>query len=213
MASAMFQLSVGRQVKRQPELRPGDIRECLDQAMHEIAVFADEKHISITPELDISDEPLYFDSGQMEQVLVNVLDNACKFTPKYGEIEVRAYPYFWERRVLAPLRHSGHERRRRNDSASNAYRVDVRNSGSPIPQQHLRCIFEEYMSYGGGQDRSGGGLGLAICRMISHQHDGAIWAENTDRGPMFSFVLPAYHSHEHMSENDLQESARYAEVV
>jgi signal transduction histidine kinase len=54
----------------------------------------------------------------------------------------------------------------------------------------LSTIFEEYTSYAGGQDRSGGGLGLAVSRMIATQHDGGVWAENTDRGPKFSFVLP-----------------------
>ena len=40
------------------------------------------------------------------------------------------------------------------------------------------------------RDRSGGGLGLAICRMIISEHEGKIWAENTSAGPMISFVIP-----------------------
>ena len=51
MAAAMFQLSVGRHVKRRPELQRGDIRECLDQALHEITPFADDKSIEITADL------------------------------------------------------------------------------------------------------------------------------------------------------------------
>ncbi len=191
MASAMFQLSVGREVKRQPDLRPGDVRECLDQAMHEIAPFADEKHISITPELEASDEPLYFDSGQMEQVLINILDNACKFTPKFGSIEIRGYPFFWDRRRSGTaLLSASVERRYHTIRESNSYRLDITDSGSAIPREHLDRIFEEYTSYSGGRDRSGGGLGLSICRMIITQHDGHVWAENTESGPMFSFVLP-----------------------
>jgi len=64
------------------------------------------------------------------------------------------------------------------------------NSGAPIPQEHLSRIFEEYTSYAGGRDRSGGGLGLAICRMIIAEHEGKIWAQNTSAGPMISFVIP-----------------------
>ena len=56
--------------------------------------------------------------------------------------------------------------------APNAYRIDIRDSGHAIPAEHLDHIFEEYTSYAGGRDRSGGGLGLAICRMIVTQHDG-----------------------------------------
>src|SRR5215467_8155810 len=82
MANAMFELSVGRHVKRVPGLQRGDIRVSLDQALHEIAPFSDEKRLSITMELEPHDDRLFFDRGQIEQVFVNILDNACKFTPK-----------------------------------------------------------------------------------------------------------------------------------
>src|SRR6185312_3256207 len=94
MAGAMFQLSVGRHVKRRPELQQGDIRECLEQALHEITPFADDKSIAITADLAPSEHPLLFEAGQMEQVLINILDNACKFTPRAGTIELRGYPFF-----------------------------------------------------------------------------------------------------------------------
>jgi signal transduction histidine kinase len=64
------------------------------------------------------------------------------------------------------------------------------NSGTPIPPEHLSGIFEEYTSYAGGSDRSGGGLGLAICRKIIGDHEGKVWAENSISGPMISFVIP-----------------------
>jgi signal transduction histidine kinase len=191
MASAMFQLSVGRHVKRRPELRPGDIRECLEQALHEITPFADEKGLAIRAELAPYDLPLYFEAGQIEQVLINLLDNACKFTPKSGSIDIRGYPVFWERRMTRPSLPPA-ERRWRSTTEANTYRIDIQDSGSAIPEEHLERIFEEYTSYAGGRDRSGGGLGLAITRMIVNQHDGAVWAENTESGPMFSFVLPVY---------------------
>src|SRR5207248_11394320 len=106
-------------------------------------------------------------------------------------IEIRGYPYFWERRrsgnqMMTP----GAERRHQATECANSYRIDIRDSGSPVPQEHLERIFEEYTSYSGGRDRSGGGLGLSICKMIITQHDGHVWAENTESGPMFSFVLP-----------------------
>jgi signal transduction histidine kinase len=193
MASAMFELSVGRHVKRRPDLQPGDIRECFYQALHEIAPFADEKCITIVPDLEPCASSLYFEAGQIEQVLLNILDNACKFTPRAGSIQIRGYPFFWERRatftVLSPV-----ERRRRSVHEPNSYRVDISDSGSAIPSEHLHRIFEEYTSYAGGHDRSGGGLGLAICKMIINQHNGRVWAENRDTGPLFSFVLPLIRS-------------------
>jgi signal transduction histidine kinase len=209
MASAMFELSVGRHVKRCPDLQPGDIRACLEQALYEIVPFADEKSISITPELEPCGEGLYFEAGQIEQVLINILDNACKFTPKAGSIEIHGYPFFWERRGSRSSLPIPVERRRRIAHDPNSYRVDITDSGAPIPEEHLHRIFEEYTSYAGGRDRSGGGLGLAICRMIVNQHDGRVWAENRDSGPIFSFVLPIHRSKpvlnggvDHLPKND-----------
>ena len=190
MASAMFELSIGRHIKRQLDLRKGEIRDCVEQALHEVTPFADGKNIALTVDLEYTMGALYLEPSQIEQVLINLLDNACKFTPKNGSIEVRGYPFFWERRTM---RHSPPhlaERRHGDSPVPNSYRMDIRGSGPGIPREHLGKIFEEYTSYAGGQDRSGGGLGLAICRMILSAHDGRVWAENTELGPRFSFVLP-----------------------
>jgi signal transduction histidine kinase len=212
MASAMFQLSIGRQAKLRPDLREGDIRECIEQALHEATPLADAKCISISVDLDAETPLLYFEPGPIEQVLVNLLDNACKFTPKAGQIEILGYPFFWERRVMSNPGTSPTERRRRDSRGPNAYRIDVRNSGLPIPGEHLEGIFEEYTSYSGGQDRSGGGLGLAICRMIVTQHEGQVWAENTDCGPMFSFTLPARPQLEQRTKDKSDLDFNYSEV-
>ena len=190
MASAMFELSVGRHVKRQPDLHRGDIRECVDQAIHEVTPFIDGKNLSLSVELDRGGDSLYLEPGQIEQVLINLLDNACKFTPKSGSIEIRGYPFFWDRRTMHMSPMVRTERRLGDFQSPNSYRMDIRGSGARIPRTHLEKIFEEYTSYAGGQDRSGGGLGLAICRMIVTAHEGHIWAENTEQGPRFSFVLP-----------------------
>jgi signal transduction histidine kinase len=190
MASDMFELSVGRHVKKQLDLRRGDVRECIQQALHEITPIADSKSITISTDLDAAPGALYFEAGQIEQAVINLLDNACKFTPKAGTIDIQGYPFFWERRGVRNSPSPSDERRYQAGRNLNAYRIDIRNSGAFIPREHLPNIFEEYTSYAGGRDRSGGGLGLAICRMIATLHDGRVWAENTDRGPMFSFVLP-----------------------
>ena len=190
MTSAMFQLSVGRRVKKRPNLTEADIRACIEQALHEITPMADGKSISISVDLSPDTPMLHLELGLMEQVLINLLDNACKFTPKGGRIELRGYPHFWERRLESASVPVASERRHKESRRPNAYRVDILNSGPFVPAEHLEDIFEEYTSYSGGQDRSGGGLGLAICRMIIAQHDGRVWAENTSAGTAFSFLLP-----------------------
>jgi signal transduction histidine kinase len=190
MATAMFQLSVGRHVEQRPNLAKGDIEACVRQAIHEIAPFSEVKHIHLSLHLTPPPQHLYFDREQIEQVLINLLDNACKFTPKYGAIEVRGYPYFWERRAKLKTTPSNGERRTAGIQAPNSFRVDICDSGSGVSMENLEKIFEEYTSYAGGQDRSGGGLGLAICKFILNQHQGQVWAESGDDGSKFSFVLP-----------------------
>jgi signal transduction histidine kinase len=134
---------------------------------------------------------MYFEPEQLEQVALNLLDNACKFTPKIGLVEVTGYPYFWERRSNRIQAGTHNERRGREDGAANAYRVDIWNTGPAIPGDRLERIFEEYATYGnGGGQQFGGGLGLAICKLIVQRHKGKIWAENRPGGPMLSFVVP-----------------------
>jgi len=105
---------------------------------------------------------------------------------------VRGYPYFWDRRTTDSTIPPAAERRFRSATEPTSYRIDIRDSGNEIPAGNLEHIFEEYTTYSGGRDRSGGGLGLAIVRMIVNQHEGHVWAENSEFGPMFSVVLPFY---------------------
>jgi len=190
MASAMFELSIGPKVNRKPDLQEGDIGERIKQAMHEILPLAREKQISLhAGDIQPATQPLYFEASQIEQVLLNLLDNACKFTYRKGTISVVGRPYFWERRFLADGSATA-ERRKHRVQLPNSYRIDIRDTGPGIPPDRLNHIFEEYTSYSGPQDRSGGGLGLAICRLIMSRHEGHIWADSRADGAIFSFVLP-----------------------
>jgi signal transduction histidine kinase len=191
MVSAMLELSSGRELKRTPELQRADLRKTVDQAVQEIGYLSKDKNISIKCLFEPADSALYFDPSQMDQVFVNILDNACKFAPRNGSIEIRGYPFFWERRAgVTSITSLPKERRSRDAKEPNSYRIDISDSGSAILPEHLESIFEEYTSYAGGRDRSGGGLGLAICRLIVDQHRGRVWAQNTNKGPMFSLALP-----------------------
>lgn len=190
MTRAMFQLSVGRHVNLKPALREADIRDCAEQALHEVQQLAEEKELQLDIDFEPSSTPLFIDCGQIEQVMINLLENACKFSPRFGSIIVKGYPCFSERRATNVFCPPESDRRVQQLRTANAYRVDIADSGPGITVEHLKLIFEEYVSYSGGHDRSRGGLGLAICRMILNQHQGRIWAENSQPGAVFSFIVP-----------------------
>jgi signal transduction histidine kinase len=191
MTSAMFHLAVGWRVPRVPNLKEGDIRECVEQAIHETQPLAIERRIQVTTELTPSTQAIYFDPEEVLQVLTNLLENACKFASKGGRIDVRGYPHFWERRSASADGLVNAERRRgsNNHATPNAFRFDVSNTGPAIIPERLSRIFDEYTSFGGPEE-GGTGLGLAICKLIVQQHRGRIWAENHAAGPVISFVLP-----------------------
>jgi two-component system phosphate regulon sensor histidine kinase PhoR len=107
------------------------------------------------------------DSPRLEQVLVNLIHNAVKFTPAGGEVIVEAQV----------------------DGA--CVRFSVRDTGAGIPEDDLPRIFERF--YKADRARSGGGtgLGLSIARHLVEAHGGRIWAESVEgRGSAFHFTIP-----------------------
>jgi signal transduction histidine kinase len=196
MASAMLELSVGKHLTRGPNLTEFSIEACVTRAVQEVEPIARSKRIELSMKLNPPEEPLCFDPEQVEQVLVNLLENSCKFTSKGGAIEVSGDAFSLDlfSNHLAPYRGSGPNPEATPGSV-NVYRVDVSDSGAGIAPEHLESIFEEYTSYGGPLDRSGGGLGLASCRMTLQGHGGRIWAENHGEGARLSFLLPLGNAH------------------
>ncbi len=107
------------------------------------------------------------DERRLEQVLVNLLHNAIKFTPEGGSIRVAA------------------------EEADGEVRVMVEDTGIGIPQEDLDRVFERFYKTDKSRASSGTGLGLAIARHIIGGHGGRIWVESVEgRGSKFSFTLP-----------------------
>ncbi len=109
------------------------------------------------------------DPPRMQQVLMNLLHNAIKFTPPGGKIFMRA---------------------RRNPSQPEEVIFEVADTGVGIPPDDLPRIFERF--YKADRSRSGGGtgLGLAIARHLVESHQGRIWVESVQgEGSRFFFSL------------------------
>lgn len=119
----------------------------------------------ITPEIVISGN-----EGQLKQLTVILLDNACKYAGNKGTITLT-------------LKRLGE-----------AIELAVNNTGIPIPAEHLDHIFERFYRSDSSRARSEGGygLGLAIARTIVENHHGKIKVESNEKaGTTFTVSLPA----------------------
>lgn len=104
---------------------------------------------------------------RLEQVLVNLLDNALKYAPA-GPIAVA---------VDAP-------------NAATA-RVRVRDRGPGVPPEHRACLFERYARVPRDERRGGLGLGLYLSRQIAERHGGRLGAASPpEGGSCFTLTLP-----------------------
>ena len=179
---ALELLSEGR-VERPSVRTPGDIGQTLNDALHDIYPLLKDKDLELRIDVQPPGGTLLFETEQIQQVLVNLLENSSKFTPRRGTIRICAYPTYRDGQVGASTSMVDAE-------PPNAYRVDISDSGPGVPVELVDKIFEQYASYSGGFDRSVGGLGLAICRAIITAHSGTIWATPSREGGRFSFLLP-----------------------
>jgi two-component system sensor histidine kinase KdpD len=113
-----------------------------------------------------ADLPLVSVDGLMiEQVFVNLLDNATKYTPPGSPISISA------------------------TASDDEITVEVADEGPGVPPGAEERVFEKF--HRGGVGPRGSGLGLPICRAIVTAHGGRVWAENRNpRGVAFRFTLP-----------------------
>jgi signal transduction histidine kinase len=122
--------------------------------------------------LDVSPDamPLYVDPVRIEQAVVNLLNNAAKYTPDGGQISIRAEPI--------------------GDSVV----FSVRDNGIGIASELLPRVFDLFVQGEPGRDRDEGGLGigLALARKISEMHGGTVQAESAgeNHGSEFTITLP-----------------------
>lgn len=124
----------------------------------------DAKHLEMN--VDLEEYTICASEKLLEQVWVNLLDNAVKFAPEYGCVEVRIRE---EPETLA---------------------VTVFNTGSAIPEEQKKAIFRKFYQGDRSHSTEGNGIGLAIVKRVTELHGGRISVESRENGTAFTVTLP-----------------------
>ncbi len=151
------------------EARPLNLGSLVEETLKVVQPELQERHLSVSSRVDPDLPPVLADEDRTAQALLNLLDNAARYTPQHGDVEVSA------------------------EHRDGMVRVTVRNSGDPIAPQDLPHIFERF--YRGDKSRwnqtGSSGLGLAIVKAIVEAQGGQASAASEWRdGTRISFTLP-----------------------
>lgn len=144
-----------------------DIDSVVQEAVDQIAPFALAKRQSVSAEVAPNVPKVMADRDLLLRVLMNLLDNAIKFTRKEGSITLEVKPS-------------------RDEVA-----FTVSDTGIGIPPEYQHRIFDRFLRLENDEGVKGTGLGLAFCKLAVEAHGGRIWVESEQgQGSQFKFVLP-----------------------
>jgi two-component system phosphate regulon sensor histidine kinase PhoR len=144
------------------------IAELLEPAVEEVREHAQKKNIALTCKIIPAVKEVYGDRERLRQVLINLMDNAVKYTEEGGNVECRAS--FQGDRCL----------------------IEVEDNGSGIGEEHVARIFERFyrVDHDRSRDAGGTGLGLAIVKHIVEAHGSRVSVRSSvGKGSTFSFTL------------------------
>lgn len=154
--------------QQMPVLRaPSDPCEILKKGVERLKLQAERAGLTLTVECEGGLPLIQADPPRLEQVLVNLIHNAVKFTPRGGSIK-------------ASVKRGGV-----------AVEFSVRDSGIGIPVENVDRIFERFYKTDPARNKSGTGLGLAIAKHLVEAHGGRIGVESREgKGSRFFFTIP-----------------------
>jgi two-component system sensor histidine kinase KdpD len=145
---------------------PTDAEELATTAVRRLLPLAGDRRMVVEMPEDLPE--VIADETWLEQVFLNLLENALRFAPAHSEIRVRGR------------------------AAAGAVEVSVSDRGPGVPPEHRSAVFDEFARLNGSRDSTGTGLGLAIVRAVVDGHGGRVWCEETPGGgATFVVRLPA----------------------
>ncbi len=165
-------LDVSRITRDKIQLRKEavDGRVLIDRALATVGPAIAERRHELVTELSSAPMPLSADPVRVEQILVNLLSNAAKYTPEGGKITVRSFPL--DGQVV----------------------YKIKDTGIGIPPDMLPRVFELFTQVARSLDRAQGGLGigLTVVRKLAEMHGGSVSAasEGLGQGSEFTVRLP-----------------------
>lgn len=149
------------------KLEPIDAEAAIRRTLRRLAPQTEQAHLVVDFEVEPDMPSFVGDRDRVDQVLLNLVHNAIKFTPTGGIISLCA--------------------RRAGD----AIEFQVRDSGVGVDPEDMPRLFERFYKADRARHSQGTGLGLAIAKHIVQVHGGTIWAEpNAPRGTVFIVRLP-----------------------
>lgn len=149
-------------------------KELLQSAAERMKMQVERAGLKLGIECEDDLPRLRADRTRLEQVLVNLIHNAVKFTRQGGEVLLYAESTDAE-----------------EHSAGRVVRFAVKDTGIGIPADDVSRIFERFYRVDKSRTGSGTGLGLSIARHIVEAHGGKIWVESTEsQGSTFFFTIP-----------------------
>jgi two-component system CheB/CheR fusion protein len=171
--------------KMRVDLRPLDLGAVVEAAHETVTALAESKGIQLTALLDRSLGPVAGDRMRLEQVVINLLTNAIKFTPKGGRIEI-----VLEGHAAGVPPVAG------QPTPPGIAHLRIRDNGMGISPDFLPRIFNRLTQQDSSSTRShaGLGLGLAIVRHLVEAHGGHVRAESRGpgQGATFHVLLPIW---------------------
>lgn len=182
----LSQIESGRMVMT---LRADDVGAIVERTAERLRAQAERRHLTLSTELEQPLPQALLDAERIGQVLLNLINNALKFTPAGGSVKIIARGVQIEdeqhtTRLARELQQSGLEQ---------AVLVAVIDTGIGIPTQELNRVFERFYKVDRARTRNSGGtgLGLAIAKHLVERHGGRIWVESQEgQGSNFSMLLP-----------------------
>ncbi len=177
MAQELLDLSRIESGQVQLELEDLAPKVLLESAAERMRMQAERAELDLR--VDCSDDlpAVRADPSRLEQVLVNLIHNAVKFTGPGGQVQLSAQ--------LVKMGQAA-------DGAGPMVQFAVKDTGVGIPADDLPRIFERFYRVDKSRTGGGTGLGLSIGRHIVEAHKGRLWAESVEgKGSAFYFTIPA----------------------